>query len=103
MIRSCCLSGSRASVERLVALVEEVDGMLTLHELEPVSVSEEHLTQPTIAVTGESGVTTRYRTVAAHFRDTTNWFVAHGSTEAWRILNLTEDTHPFHVHMVQFQ
>jgi len=90
-------------VERLVALVEEVDGMLTLHELEPVNPLEEQPSQPIIAVTGESGITTRYRTVAAHFRDTTNWFVAHGSTEVWRILNLTEDTHPFHVHLVQFQ
>ncbi len=29
--------------------------------------------------------------------------VAYGSTEVWKILNLTEDTHPFHVHLVQFQ
>jgi spore coat protein A len=29
--------------------------------------------------------------------------VAYGSTELWCILNLTEDTHPFHVHLVQFQ
>ncbi len=29
--------------------------------------------------------------------------MAYGSTEVWSILNLTEDTHPFHVHLVQFQ
>ncbi len=29
--------------------------------------------------------------------------MAYGSTELWCILNLTEDTHPFHVHLVQFQ
>jgi FtsP/CotA-like multicopper oxidase with cupredoxin domain len=26
-----------------------------------------------------------------------------GTTEDWRLINLTEDTHPFHVHLVQFQ
>jgi o-aminophenol oxidase len=39
----------------------------------------------------------------SHFEDTVNWFVEYGSTEVWNILNLTEDTHPFHVHLVQFQ
>ncbi|HST64373.1 MAG TPA: multicopper oxidase domain-containing protein, partial [Mycobacteriales bacterium] len=26
-----------------------------------------------------------------------------GSTEDWRLINLTEDSHPIHVHLVQFQ
>jgi spore coat protein A len=26
-----------------------------------------------------------------------------GSTEIWRIINTTEDTHPIHLHLVQFQ
>ena len=26
-----------------------------------------------------------------------------GSTEDWRLVNLTEDTHPIHLHLVQFQ
>ncbi len=29
--------------------------------------------------------------------------MAYGSTEVWSVINLTEDTHPFHVHLVQFQ
>ena len=41
--------------------------------------------------------------MAVHFEDTTNWMVAYGTTEAWRFLNLTEDTHPMHVHLVHFQ
>jgi len=31
------------------------------------------------------------------------WFVELGATEVWKVLNLTEDTHPFHVHLVQFR
>lgn len=89
-------------VVRLVALVEDA-GMLTLRELDPVAPREERPGEPTIDVTDDRGITTRYRTVAIHFEDTTNWFVAYGSTEVWRILNLSADTHPFHVHLVQFQ
>jgi FtsP/CotA-like multicopper oxidase with cupredoxin domain len=59
--------------------------------------------EPLISVTDEHGVTTRYRIVARHFEDTVNWFVAYGAMEVWRFLNLTEDTHPMHVHLVQFQ
>ena len=56
-----------------------------------------------MAIADEHGKTVRYRTIARQFEDTVNWFVAYGSTEVWSILNLTEDTHPFHVHLVQFQ
>jgi FtsP/CotA-like multicopper oxidase with cupredoxin domain len=89
-------------MERLVALVED-DGMLTLRELDEAAPGNEWLGEPTIAVTDGRGVTTRYRTMARYFADTTNWFVAYGSTEVWKVLNLTADTHPFHVHLVQFQ
>ena len=56
-----------------------------------------------MVIADEQGKTVRYRTIARQFEDTVNWFVAYGSTEVWSILNLTEDTHPFHVHLVQFQ
>jgi len=56
-----------------------------------------------IVIADEQGKTVQYRTVARQFEDTVNWFVAYGSTEVWSIINLTEDTHPFHVHLVQFQ
>jgi len=56
-----------------------------------------------MAIADEQGKTVRYRTIAKQFEDTVNWFVAYGSTEVWSVLNLTEDTHPFHVHLVQFQ
>jgi spore coat protein A len=92
-----------ASMQRLAALVEEADGMLTLHELAEVRTGEERPGEPLIAVTDDRGATTRYRTVAARFEDTTNWFVAFGTTEVWRFLNLSADTHPMHVHLVHFQ
>jgi FtsP/CotA-like multicopper oxidase with cupredoxin domain len=91
-----------AHVERLVALVED-QGTLTLRELDEVAGGNGRPGEPIIEVTDDQGVTTLYRTVAMYFEDTTNWFVAYGSTEVWKILNLTEDTHPFHVHLVQFQ
>ena len=30
-------------------------------------------------------------------------FVKLGSTEQWRFINTTDDTHPMHIHLVQFQ
>jgi spore coat protein A len=90
-------------VRRLVALVEEENGVLTLHELEAVAAGFERPGQRLIAVTDDQGATTRYRTVAKYFEDTVNWFVAYGAVEAWQFLNLSEDTHPMHVHLVHFQ
>ena len=90
------------AVRRIVALVEE-SGMLMLHELAPAPQGAAAPDEPLISVTGDNGVTTPYRVVAKHFEDTVNWFVSYGATEVWQFLNLTEDTHPMHVHLVQFQ
>ncbi|HEX6483254.1 MAG TPA: multicopper oxidase family protein [Ktedonobacteraceae bacterium] len=88
---------------RLVALVEYPDGMLTLRELAEVPEGDAAAGEALIVIADEQGKTMRYRTVARQFEDTVNWFVAYGSTEVWSIINLTQDTHPFHVHLVQFQ
>jgi o-aminophenol oxidase len=88
-------------VRRIVALVEQ-DGMLLLYELAPVDGAATP-DEPLITVTDEHGVTRRYRIVARHFEDTVNWFVSYGATEVWQFLNLTQDTHPMHVHLGQFQ
>src|SRR5438876_214941 len=88
---------------RLVALVEYPDGMLTLRELAEVLEGDAASGEALIVIADERGKTVQYRTVAKQFEDTVNWFVAYGSTEVWSIINLTEDTHPFHVHLVQFQ
>src|SRR5580692_2711931 len=94
------LAGAR---RRTIALVErELDGqpnMLTMREL--VITGDEH-TGPAVTVTdGER--TTRYRAAAAHFEDTTTFFPVLGRYEVWQLINLTNDTHPIHVHLDPFQ
>jgi spore coat protein A len=92
-----------AHQHRVVTMVEYPDGMLTFHELDRVPDGDAAAGEALITIADEQGKTARYRTIAQHFEDTVNWFVAYGSTEVWSVLNLTEDTHPFHVHLVQFQ
>ena len=40
---------------------------------------------------------------AERFEDPVNWIVKLNSTERWRFINLTGDTHPMHVHLVQYK
>ena len=40
---------------------------------------------------------------AERFQDPVNWIVRLNDTEKWRFINLTADTHPMHVHLVQFK
>jgi spore coat protein A len=91
-------------VYRAIALVEqEVKGqpnVLTMRELarEDASTSGEEV----ISIT-DGTETTRWRTVASHFEDRVTIFPAIGHDEVWRLINITRDTHPIHVHLVQFQ
>ncbi len=92
-----------AAPRRVIALVErELEGMpnmLTMRELAIVGDSE---TGPLVTVrNGEQ--TTRYRSVAAHFEDTTTFFPMLGRYEVWQLVNLTGDTHPIHLHLDPFQ
>lgn len=73
--------------------------MLTMREL--VITGDDH-TGPAVTVTdGER--TTRYRAAAAHFEDATTFFPVLGRYEVWQLINLTNDTHPIHVHLDPFQ
>jgi FtsP/CotA-like multicopper oxidase with cupredoxin domain len=88
---------------RTIALVErELDGqpnMLTMREL--VIARDDH-TGPAVTVTdGERS--TRYRAAAVHFEDATTFFPVLGRYEVWQLINLTDDTHPIHVHLDPFQ
>jgi spore coat protein A len=88
---------------RTIALVErELDGepsMLTMREL--VIAGDDH-TGPMVTVTdGEQ--TSRYRAAAAHFEDATTFFPVLDRLEVWQLINLTDDTHPIHVHLDPFQ
>jgi FtsP/CotA-like multicopper oxidase with cupredoxin domain len=95
-------------VVRAIALVErpaEVDGqapMLTLRELvEDPAGGEPVIT--VVEVRGDEERTSRWRTVATRFEDAATFFPVLHEPEIWRLINLTEDTHPIHVHLDSFQ
>jgi len=86
---------------RWIALVEDGDmHMLTLRELLPVDGA---YVGPVVEINDGVKPTARFRVAAKHFEDTVNFFVEAGATEIWKFINLTEDVHPLHVHLVQFQ
>jgi len=102
---------------RLVALREEVggafDGLLTLWELQKVQPGEPAPPAGdaiTVAFDIEAAADspgahtpTSYRVLARLFDDRLNFSVRLGGFEVWHFLNLDTDTHPIHVHLVQFQ
>lgn len=89
---------------RAIALVEreleDAPNMLTIRELAIVDDGE--TPGPLITLT-DGDTTTRYRTVAARFEDAVTFFAMLGQYEIWQLINLTEDTHPIHVHLDPFQ
>ena len=96
------------AVVRAIALVERpaaVEGqppMLTLREL----VEDPAAGEPVITIVEARGGeerTTRWRTVATRFEDAATFFPVLHEPEIWRLINLTEDTHPIHVHLDSFQ
>jgi spore coat protein A len=88
---------------RTIALVErELEGepnMLTMRELAVVDAGH----TAAVVTVSDGELTTRYRVVAAHFEDATTFFPMLGQYEVWRLVNLTGDTHPIHVHLDPFQ
>ena len=94
---------------RAIALVElgsEDAGtppMLTMREL--AEVPDDGPGILTVVEPGADGrpATRHYRTVATRFEDTVSFFPMLGMAEVWRLINLTEDTHPIHVHLDAFQ
>ncbi len=49
------------------------------------------------------GDSTVYVTVGKRFNDTTMAMAMQGSWHMWKVINLSPDTHPFHIHLSQFQ
>ena len=90
---------------RWVALAESPPGNLMFRELAPFTADPDiaAASQPLIAIKAMNGVTTWYKTAAKGFYDPVGFFVDAGSAEVWNLLNLTGDSHPVHVHLVQFQ
>ena len=94
---------------RAIALVEQESSregepsMLTMRELtESAATDESEITLVELgAHQGEQ--IGRWRTAATRFEDRTNFFPVMGRAEIWRLVNLTGDTHPIHVHLDAFQ
>ncbi len=50
-----------------------------------------------------TGFPTQLRLEDKLYRDPVTLTPAFGTTEVWRFINTTADTHPMHLHLVQFQ
>ena len=79
--------------------LEDGPNMLTMRELAPVEAGAGGAL--VTIIDGESS--TRYRVAAAHFEDATTFFPVLGQYEVWQLINLTDDTHPIHLHLDPFQ
>jgi spore coat protein A len=77
--------------------------MLTMRELAEVAEADEPVLTLVEAVAGQEDHVSRWRTVATRFEDKTNFFPMLRTPEIWRLINLTGDTHPIHVHLESFQ
>ena len=98
----------KGCVVRAIALVEQESSgpgpsMLTMRELAEVAAADEPVLTLIEAVAGQEDHVSRWRTVATRFEDKTNFFPMLGVPEIWRLINLTGDTHPIHVHLESFQ
>jgi spore coat protein A len=92
---------------RAIALVEEEGSggppMLTLRELGADPAGETPFVTLVEPQPDGAERVTHWRTVAARFEDATTFFPLLGRPEIWRLVNLTADTHPIHVHLDAFQ
>jgi len=99
------LANSPVRAVALVELESDVDGappMLTLRELIEDPAGDDRVVTVLDERDGRHEET-RWRTVASRFEDTVTFFPMLGEPEIWRFINLTEDTHPIHVHLTSFQ
>ncbi len=99
--------------------------MLYLHEMVPRSQAQLHgcnmyeqfvdavdPVDPTqvLPLSARAGIQLRfpgdphvYVTVGKRFNDTTMAMAVQGNWHLWKVVNLSPDTHPFHIHLSQFQ
>lgn len=101
-------------VQRLMALVEDDKGVLQLMECiqqrdagnNPVIWDETGGLPPanTLALRqrGENA-SYLYCLLPGMFSDPVRYLAADGDIEIWKVINLTGDTHPVHVHLIQFK
>ena len=99
-------------VERIVALVEDDDGVLQLVECAPLRDETGQLywdgsspVAPTQLALRQPGETRHrlYGLLPGMFSDTVRYLARDGDVEIWKLINLSPDTHPIHLHLVQFK
>ncbi len=99
----------KGCVMRAIALVEQESkdegqpSMLTMRELTDDAAADEPVITLIETVAGRDDQISRWRTIATRFEDRTNFFPMLRQPEIWRLINLTGDTHPIHVHLDAFQ
>ena len=99
----------KGCVVRAIALVEQESNRegepstLTMRELAEGAAPDEPVITLVDVGAAQSEQISRWRTVATRFEDKTNFFPVLGHPEIWRLINLTGDTHPIHVHLDAFQ
>ncbi len=99
--------------------------MLFLHEVVPVDLADRHgcnmyeqrvdgvdPADPTVVLPASRragirltlpGDPTVYVTIGKRFNDGSMVMATQGAWHLWKVVNLSPDTHPFHVHLTQFQ
>ncbi len=100
--------GAKGPKPRLVILVEDPGGMLMMFEMAKSTPEIKKAFNPLlpgvkIKLTDTDDKTTTYVPIATRFEDRVAFFPRYGAWEVWQVLNLTVDTHPFHVHLSQFR
>jgi spore coat protein A len=99
----------KGCVVRVVALVEQESSeegqpsTLTMRELTEDAATDGPVITLVEAGADQKDQVSRWRTVSVRFEDRTNFFPMLGQPEIWRLINLTSDTHPIHVHLESFQ
>ncbi len=99
----------KGCIRRAIALVEQESdqegrpNMLTMRELAEDATTDGPVITLVETLTGHPEQVSRWRTIATRFEDRTNFFPMLGEREIWRLINLTGDTHPIHVHLESFQ
>ncbi len=104
---------SAASVERLVALVEDDTGVLQLMECAPLKDKNEvhrvwdgssdlPATQLALKQRGDNQHLL-YCLLPSMFSDPVRFLARDGDVEIWKIINISPDTHPVHIHLIQFK
>ncbi|HKR49156.1 MAG TPA: multicopper oxidase domain-containing protein [Pseudonocardiaceae bacterium] len=84
----------------VLTLIDEHPETWEMVEVDPpASLPVDGIVQVRLA----DGTLTTLQRVGRTFKDAANFYISQESWEQWRILNLTPASHPFHLHLVQFQ